>query len=208
MQFMSHHSSLNRRPSSLLPLAVLGATLLAITPPSVAFGDDQPAKRQQVTHRVTGLFSEDREVDLREACQKLPAIKLVSIDYENGEATFDYDPKQAFPDAKPEQIIEQFDNQLRGASNYTFGIRPRCTVPQEKLKSIEIPVVGLDCQGCCLGAYEAIYRMDGVERATASFKEGRVSALIDPEKTNRAELEKALKQRGVEPKPADPPNEG
>lgn len=191
----------------LLPLAAFAAMLLALTSPSASYGDDQPDKRSPISHRVTGLFSEEREADLREAFQKLPAITLVSIDYENGEAAFNYDPKQAFPDAKPEEIIERFDNALRGASNYTFGIRPRCTVPRQKLELVEIAVVGLDCKGCCLGAYEAIYRVEGVERATASFKKGRVTALIDPDKTNRAELEKALKQRGVELKSADPPNQ-
>ena len=38
----------------------------------------------------------------------------------------------------------------------------------------------------------------GVEMATASFKEGRVTALINPEKIDRVELETALKQRGVQ----------
>ena len=62
---------------------------------------------------------------------------------------------------------------------------------------IEISVAGLDCKACCLAAYEAIYRLEGVEMATASFHEGRVTALTDPEKTDRARLEAALKQRGV-----------
>jgi hypothetical protein len=36
-----------------------------------------------------------------------------------------------------------------------------------------------------------------VERATASFREGRVTALIDPQKTDRAKLKAALQRRGV-----------
>ena len=68
----------------------------------------------------------------------------------------------------------------------------------EKLTLVEIPVVGLDCKACCLGAYEAIYRLEGVEQATASFKDGLVTAWIDASKTDRAQLETALKQRGVE----------
>ena len=48
-----------------------------------------------------------------------------------------------------------------------------------------------------LAAYEAVYKLDGVERATASFREGRVTALIDPSKTDRKALEDALKKRGV-----------
>jgi cation transport ATPase len=89
---------------------------------------------------------------------------------------------------------------LRSASRSTFGIKPLRSIPLEKLRLIEIPVAGLDCKACSLGAYEAIYRLDGVERATASFREGRVMALIDPEKMDRARLEAALKKRGVEVK--------
>ena len=62
---------------------------------------------------------------------------------------------------------------------------------------VEIPVVGLDCKACCLAAYEAIYKLEGVERATASFKDGLVTAWIDSEKTDRTKLEAALKQRNV-----------
>ncbi|HTU22227.1 MAG TPA: hypothetical protein VMG10_29580 [Gemmataceae bacterium] len=43
-------------------------------------------------------------------------------------------------------------------------------------------------------------RIDGFETATASFREGRMTALIDPAKTNRATLEAALKKRGVDVK--------
>ena len=47
-----------------------------------------------------------------------------------------------------------------------------------------------------LAAYEAVANIDGVEQATASFKDGRVTALIDPTKTDRAKLEDALKKKG------------
>ena len=39
-------------------------------------------------------------------------------------------------------------------------------VPLAKLKLIEIPVGGLDCKACSLAAYEAIYKIEGVERVT------------------------------------------
>lgn len=149
------------------------------------------------THRVTGLFSVDRENDLRETVKKLPDVKLVSIDFKNGEATFEYDADKLLNRPKPEEIPQRFDDLLRSNSNYTFGIRPLCTVPKEKLKRVEIPVIGLDCKACCLAAYESIYKIDGVEQATASFKDGLVTALIDPGKTDRAALETALKSRGV-----------
>ena len=84
----------------------------------------------------------------------------------------------------------------------TFGAKPLRTTSLDKLKLIEIPVAGLDCKACSLAAYEAVYKLEGVERATASFREGKVTALIDPTKTDRAKLEAALKKREVDVKSA------
>lgn len=70
-------------------------------------------------------------------------------------------------------------------------------VPKDKLARIEIEVVGLDCKACSYAAYRAIYQIEGVARATASFKDGKVTALIDPKETNRPALEEALKKKGV-----------
>lgn len=161
--------------------------------------DDKPAEPQLIKHQITGLFCIEREPDLREVFeQKLPQFQLKSIDYANAEASFDYDPAKVYPGAKPEQIIERFDNDLRNATRHTFGVKPLRTIEKDKLKLIEIPVVGLDCKACSLAAYEAVYRQKGVETATASFKAGKVTALIDPAQTDRVELETALKQRGVQ----------
>jgi len=163
-----------------------------------AVSDDQPTSSSGIKHQITGLFSADREKDLHDVFENLPDFKLVKIDFENAEATIEYDPAKVFPGAKPEQIVEQFDNRLKGASNHTFGVKPLRTIEKDKLKRIEILVAGLDCKACSLGAYDAIYRLKGVECATASFKGGRVTALINPEMIDRTELEMALKQRGVE----------
>ena len=149
-------------------------------------------------HRITGLFSVDRVADLKAVMEEIPAIELLAVDYTSAEVTFRYEPAKAFPGAKPEQIVERFDGILRQASNHTFGVKPLRSLPLEKLKRVEIPVVGLDCKGCCFGAYEAIQRLPGVETATASFRDGLVTALIDPAKIDRTELETALKQRGVQ----------
>ena len=150
------------------------------------------------THRVTGLFSKEREADLREAVKRVPDLELLSIDFDRGEAKFKYDPAIFFKGVKEKDQVERFNNLLRQASSHTFGIRATGDVSWDKLTLIEIPVAGLDCRACELSAYEYIYRIDGVEQATASFKEGRVTALIDPEKIDRTELETHLKQRGVE----------
>jgi copper chaperone CopZ len=151
-----------------------------------------------VKHRISGLFQPDREADLKAAAEKLQNIKLVSIDYQNAEAIFEYDAAKAFPGAKPEQVVERLDNQLKSVSRGTFGVKPALQKPVDKLQQIEITVVGLDCKGCAWAAYDALNRIDGVERATVSFKEGRAIALVDSDKTNQAALEAALKQRGVQ----------
>ena len=157
-----------------------------------------------IKHQITGLFAPDREKDLRDVFeQKLPQFKLLSIDFKNAEASFDYDPAKLFPGAKPEQIIERFDNELRNATRHTFGAKPLRTIEQDKLKLVEIPIVGLDCKACSFAVYEMVYRLKGVELATASFKEGKLTALIDPEKIDRTEIEMVLKQRGVQIKPQD-----
>ena len=175
-------------------------TILSLFITTVAdAADDKPAEPQPVKHRVTGLFSPDREADLKKVfAEKIPEVKLVSVDFKNSEATFVYDADKLFNKPKPEQFIERFDNVLRTHTLGTFGIRAVCAIPQDKLEFIEIPVVGLDCKGCCLAAYEAIYKIDGVEQATASFRDGLVTARINPEKTNRAALEEALKAKHVE----------
>jgi len=168
------------------------------TVPAHCTADDEPKKPTLIKHQITGLFSKDRERDLAEAFKRLPDMKLVGIDFDRAEASVEYDVTRVFSDATPEQIIERFDNLLRGVSRHTFGVKPLCTTAREKLQFVKIPVVGLDCKACCLGAYEAIYRIDGVEQATASFKDGLVTAWIHPDKTSQAALEEALRQRGVE----------
>jgi copper chaperone CopZ len=169
-------------------MSILCAAILALAP---------ALEVEQVKHRITGLFDRLREADLRESVKKMTGVTLVSIDFDHAEATFEYDAAKLFKDSKPKDYLERFDSLLRQSSAHTFGARPLSTTPKDKLTRIEIPVAGNDCKGCCLAAYESIFKIDGVEQATASFKEGKVTALIDPSKTNRAALEEALKKRQV-----------
>ena len=85
-------------------------------------------------HQITGLFSPEREKDLRDVFAKLPQFKLVSIDFPNAEAILEYDPAKVFPGAKPEQIVERLDNELRNATRHTFGVKPLRTIPKDKLQ--------------------------------------------------------------------------
>ena len=172
-------------------IAALVVCLFLLAPVSVS------AAPLTIKVRVTGLFSPDREADLRAILKQWPDCTLTSLDFDRAEAVFRFDPAQLFPQTKPEQIIARLDEKLRAASNSTFGVKPPSTTPRDKLKRIEIPVAGLDCKACCLAAYEIVANIDGVEQATASFKEGRITALIDPQRTDRAKIEAVLKQRGV-----------
>jgi copper chaperone CopZ len=176
----------------ILCLALL-ATVGAIT----AQETKEEPKPEKLTLSVRGLFAPDREEDLKEVFEELPEIKLLSVDYEKAQMTIEFTAKKAFPGAKPAQVVEQMDQKLRNASHHTFSVRPRSTTPREKLKWVVIPAKGLDCKGCCLAAYEAIATIEGVERATASFREGKITALIDPGKVDQAKLEEALRKKGV-----------
>ena len=160
--------------------------------------EDRPAQRpERITYRVTGLFSKDREADLRAAFRDLPEIKLVAVDFDHAEATLEFAPVKLFPGQKPERVTELVNDKVRSVTHATFGIKPRSAVARDQLKEVVIPVAGLDCKACCLAAYEIVAQVDGVVQATASFKDGRVTARIDPSKADQAKLEEALRKRGV-----------
>jgi copper chaperone CopZ len=142
---------------------------------------------QTITYRMTGLCYPERVDDLRAVIKEEPALKLVDVDYANARATFEYIPRN-FPALRFRELLGK-----RG-----FGINPAPALSADKLTVVEIPIVGLDCKGCSFAAYLAIYKLDGVEQANVSFKEGRVRALIDPTKINRLELESALKKARVQ----------
>jgi copper chaperone CopZ len=164
----------------------------SLLPASLARAEDQ-----QLKVRITGLFAPDRVKDLRTVIERWPDLKLTSIDFDRAEGVFEFDPAKVLPGAKPEQFIQRLDDQIRSASNGTFGVKSPSTTPKDKLTRVEIAVVGLDCKACCLAAYEIVAKIEGVEQATASFKEGRISALIDTTKTQKSDLESVLKSRGV-----------
>jgi len=160
------------------------AILLIVAPASRAA--NPPATPKPITHRIIGLFSPDREADLREALKDIAEVLLVKVDFPFAQATFLYDGSKA--------NTEKLNNLLRQAH---FGIAPISATP-DKLTRIEIPVIGLDCKGCAYGAYRILQPIEGVEQAAVDFHVGKISALIDPSKTDRAAIEAALKKKQVE----------
>ncbi len=156
-------------------------------------------KLERVTYRVTGLFSREREKDLRAGFEALaPDFKLIAVNFDEAELTVEFAPAKHWPGQKPERVAELVNDKVRGATNHTFGIKPRRDIARDKLQLVTIPAAGCDCKGCNLAAYEAVAALDGVYWATASFKEGKVTALVDPAKVDRAKLEDALRKKGVD----------
>jgi copper chaperone CopZ len=147
--------------------------------------------------RITGLFAEKREAALRAAVADIPGLRLVDLDHETAEATLAYDPAELFPGYGPEQDAVHLNDLLRGASRDTLGVKPLGSLPRERWQRVDIRVAGLDCDACSLAAYEVVSRVEGVEVARASFHDGKVTAWIDPGKTDRVKVVDALKQAGV-----------
>lgn len=180
-----------------LCLTALVSVALIGTIAASSFAADEAPKPQPFTYRIFGMFSPDREADLKETAEKLTNIKLIAVDYAKAEATFEYDPKKAFPGAKPEQIEERLGNQLRDASRSTFQIKPKLAMPRESLQKLEIAVVGLDCKACSFAAYQAVMRLEGVEQCEVIFKQEKLTALVDGSKTDKAKIETRLKEMGL-----------
>ena len=167
------------------------------------FGEDV-----KVQYRLLGLFQPDRVDDLWRQASELPAeaknpkgqpveVKLADVNYETAVVTFSYDGATTFKKQPPEKIRERIDQLLRQASKGAFSIQDLSATKPEQLKVERIAVAGHDCKGCNFGLYRAIANIEGVERAVASFKEGHITAWIDPTKTNREALIAALKKKEV-----------
>jgi len=161
------------------------------------------AEEPSTRYGIVGLFSPDRQKDLRDLLADLPEIQLVRLDYDTAEVALNYDLSELFPNSNPkkppkaEEILQRLNGLLVPASNGSFRLTPRSTIPADKLTKVEIDIGLLDCKACRFGAYRVVMRLDGVERATVTSNPSRVTAWIDATKTDRATLENALKKAGV-----------
>lgn len=156
------------------------------------------AAEQSVHYSVRGLFQPDRKAVLINATKALENCRLVGVDYDTARATFTYDDEaKGFKKAKPEQILQQIDNQVRKMTNYTFTLVQPGALPEAELKRIDFTVEGLDCLGCSYGAYNTVATLEGVERATANFHDGKLIVFIDPAKTSRKVLAEVLKKKEI-----------
>lgn len=162
------------------------------------------AEEQTGTYRLFGLSAAEREADLREVMKTVPDVVLVSLDIAKAEVNLRFDAEKLFLPAKskqppaPDKITERLNSLIGGASKNTFSLTERSTVPADKLTKVEILIGVLDCKGCRYAAYQAVAKLDGVERATVSATPSAVIAWIDATKTKRETLEEALKKVRVD----------
>ena len=162
------------------------------------------AEEQTGTYRLFGLSAAEREADLREVLAKVPEVTLVSLDAGKAEVTLRFEAEKLFPPTKAKQppaadkITARLDTLIGTASTRTFGITERSTVPADKLTKVEILIGVLDCKGCRYAAYQAVAKLEGVERATVSATPSAIIAWSDATKTKREALEEALKKVRVD----------
>jgi len=156
------------------------------------------AAEKSVQYSVRGLFQPDRKAVFVNAAKELENCSLVSVDYDTARATFKYeDEAKGFKKVKPEQILLLIDTQIRKSTHYTFSLLQPGALPETELKRIDFNIEGLDCLGCSYGAYNAVVTLKGVERATANFHDGKLTAFIDPSQTSREALAEGLKKKDV-----------
>ena len=158
---------------------------------------ETPASPRVVRVRLLGLFAPERVEALRAAASGMEEASLKEVDYDAAHATFEIRPDRSWKDVPEEKLAERIDQALRNATRSTIAAAPESVTPAEDLIETEIAAYGCVCKACELAAYEAVAKVDGVERAAVSFRDSRIVVRFDRTKTNREALAEALKSRGV-----------
>lgn len=112
----------------------------------------KPPIPRQLKCRVLGLFMPERERDLKDLLEKTGKFKLIALDFAKAELTVEFDSAQVWSGEKPNRYLELFNNELRNGSRGSFSAKELIQTPADKLRWVEITVVGLDCKGCSFGA--------------------------------------------------------
>jgi hypothetical protein len=135
-------------------------------------------------------------------------VKLLQVDFDRATAVFGYDDTgKFFKNRKPAEVLDRINSLLRHESKGSLTLEMPDGLDPARLRCEKIPVAGHACRGCDFGLYRIVSAVSGVDRAVSSFKEGHVTAWIDPEVTNREALIAALRKREVEvlePAPQEP----
>lgn len=152
----------------------------------------------QIQLRVMGLFGPERVPAFEESMKQFPEARLVSVDFETAIATIQYAwQSDLFRNANSAQIAERMSNQIRQLSTGLFSLKPVDDTDHASFERVSFEIIGLDCQACSLAVQDILESTEGVIHARASFRNRLATAWIDPNKTDRAQLEAKLVQRGV-----------
>ena len=154
-------------------------------------------------YRIIGLSSSERESDLREVVKQLPELQLEGINLDQAEVTLRYDLAKLFPNHKttekitPEQMLQRLNQVVGGVSSSTFTFAPLPLESNEKLVKLEIQLGLLDCKACRYGAYLAVMKLPGIDRALIAPKTNLLTLWSDATKIERLAIEEALKKANV-----------
>ncbi|MBM3967853.1 MAG: DUF1585 domain-containing protein, partial [Planctomycetes bacterium] len=152
----------------------------------------------EVQLRVMGLFGPERVSAFEESIKHFPEARLTNVDFETATATIQYAwQSELFRNANNAQIVERMNNQIRQLSTGLFSLKPVGDTDHASFERVSFEIIGLDCQACSLAVQEILESAEGVIHATTSFRNRVATAWIDPNKTDRAQLEAKLVQRGV-----------
>lgn len=182
----------NRLIIAIVAMLILAASMF----PTSAFGAETTSE-----HTIVGIFEPGREADLKRVLEVIPEIHLVSLDIAKARVTLRYDIPALFSDRnqrnppKPSEVETRLSNLLSNASESTFSLKPLSTIAPEKLERAEIRIGILDCKGCRYGAYQVAMRVEGVQTALVGKT---LNVSFDPQKTDVAAIEAALKKGNVE----------
>lgn len=67
---------------------------------------------------------------------------------------------------------------------------------------LNIPVQGMNCEGCAQALSTALQRMEGVHDAKSDFESARVRVRIDPAQVSEQEVYEVIRACGYEPQAA------
>jgi copper chaperone CopZ len=165
---------------------------------SLALPGSIAAEEVERSYQITSFFIPERADAIRKDIETShEGIKVVKLDFAKSTVTLRFDPEVVVPRAgKNTQSQDNLLNQL--IRSHTQGLITLAEpISREDLAEVTIPVAGLDCIGCSYAAYEAVRRVEGVEYAIASFKEGKVYCRFDDAKTNPRELQEALLKKQI-----------
>ncbi|MFQ5407463.1 MAG: heavy metal translocating P-type ATPase [Anaerolineales bacterium] len=106
-------------------------------------------------------------------------------------ATFDSDPhKYALTSSlRPDGQGGRSEGAVASA---TTGVNPALGGPQR----VEFPVVDLDCASCVQTVERVLQAEDGIRQASVNFATGKAHVVYDPEQTNMAAMQQAVKKAG------------